>query len=166
MRLLYSIQRCSKLFNNLVFICTNISIKYPTDLYYCWQIYHPAFMLTVLLYLCTYEVCRRCRLKMKSGTVISRLYITLAMEDENYLPDHVIVAGGDLYDMQTLSDNRIDVWVHILPQIIANNFHSLFSLFLASKWASDKATGSRLNILHSTPGSGECLILQKVASIL
>ncbi|XP_067937945.1 E3 ubiquitin-protein ligase HECTD3-like [Watersipora subatra] len=49
------------------------------------------------------------RLKMKSGTVISRLYITIAMDDENYLPEHVVVAGGELDDMAILEDTHIDV---------------------------------------------------------
>lgn len=46
---------------------------------------------------------------MKKGTVISRLYITLDMDDENYLPDHVVVAGGDLDDMNVIADCRIDL---------------------------------------------------------
>lgn len=46
---------------------------------------------------------------MKGGTIISRLYITLALDDENYLPEHVVVAGGVPDDMTVLSDNRIDV---------------------------------------------------------
>jgi len=36
-----------------------------------------------------------------------RLYITLDMDDDNYLPNHVMVAGGELEEMETLSDTRI-----------------------------------------------------------
>ena len=48
---------------------------------------------------------------MKRGTVISRLYITLDMDDGNYLPEHVVVAGGFPGDMTVLSDNKLDVYV-------------------------------------------------------
>ena len=49
------------------------------------------------------------RLKMKRGTIISRLYITLDMEDENYLPERIDVMGGELDNLQRINDTRIDL---------------------------------------------------------
>lgn len=49
------------------------------------------------------------RLKMKRGTVVSRLYITIDMDDENYLPEHVVVMGGELDNLHTLKDIHIDL---------------------------------------------------------
>lgn len=47
------------------------------------------------------------RLKMKKGTIISRLYVTLDMDDDNYLPNHFVVVGGELHDLQTLNDVKV-----------------------------------------------------------
>lgn len=46
---------------------------------------------------------------MKKGTIISRLYITLDMDDDNYLPNHVVVSGGEPHEMKQLNDTRIDL---------------------------------------------------------
>lgn len=46
---------------------------------------------------------------MKRGTVISRLYITLDMDDENYLPEHVVVMGGELDNLSSISDIHVNL---------------------------------------------------------
>ena len=51
---------------------------------------------------------------MKRGTIISRLYITLDMEDENYLPERIDVMGGELDNLQRINDTRIDLLVYLL----------------------------------------------------
>lgn len=44
------------------------------------------------------------RLKMKKGTIINRLLIMLDMDDDNYLPNHIVVVGGELEDMKSLNE--------------------------------------------------------------
>lgn len=46
---------------------------------------------------------------MKRGTIVSRLYVTLDMDDENYLPEHIVVMGGELDSLQSVNDTHIDL---------------------------------------------------------
>lgn len=49
------------------------------------------------------------RLKMKKGTIISRLYIVLDMDDDNYLPERVVVLGGEADNLSKLNEMRINL---------------------------------------------------------
>lgn len=46
---------------------------------------------------------------MKKNTIISRLYVTINMDDENYLPERIVVAGGDLDNMDELNETNLDL---------------------------------------------------------
>ncbi|XP_072048843.1 E3 ubiquitin-protein ligase HECTD3-like isoform X2 [Amphiura filiformis] len=51
------------------------------------------------------------RLRMKKGTVIKKLYITIDAQDENFLPSQIIVMVGEIDNLEKLNDMNIDTSV-------------------------------------------------------
>ncbi|XP_038067988.1 E3 ubiquitin-protein ligase HECTD3-like [Patiria miniata] len=48
------------------------------------------------------------RLNMKRGTIISKLYIIVDKDDDNFMPGHIIVMGGPLENLKKLNDVNVD----------------------------------------------------------
>ncbi|CAH1774452.1 unnamed protein product [Owenia fusiformis] len=48
------------------------------------------------------------KLKMKKGTIIKKLLITVDGNDDNYLPYRIIVSGGETDNLKKLNDMRVD----------------------------------------------------------
>ncbi|XP_077981106.1 E3 ubiquitin-protein ligase HECTD3-like isoform X2 [Glandiceps talaboti] len=49
------------------------------------------------------------RIKMKRGTIVKKLFITVDSEDDNYMPSHAVVMGGEIDNLKQINDYRLDV---------------------------------------------------------
>ncbi|XP_033636883.1 E3 ubiquitin-protein ligase HECTD3-like [Asterias rubens] len=49
------------------------------------------------------------RINMKKGTIITKLSVTVDSQDDNYMPDHIIVMGGTIDNLKKLKDINVDV---------------------------------------------------------
>lgn len=49
------------------------------------------------------------RLTMKKGIIVKKLFLTVDASDDNYMPYHIIVMGGELDNMKRLHDIHLDL---------------------------------------------------------